>query len=582
MFKNIRFKLVNSPEWTIVIGVFFAFCLANISYTGPTVLNDEIGYLANAALIAGYEIDGASKYHAGYSVLLAPLFRIFSEPLNIWRAAMVFNASIWALSFLLLSRILKTILPEYDKKQIFFALLISALYPAWITMSGYVFSTTAFVFVYLLSVLTFLHWKPGKIWTIVPHAVAVGYLFWIHPIGLAVCVASFITVSCVSLREKKYAPILVNFAVLMLFVLFYLQFVEGWLEILATPEKNIPPHKDYPEPKKIVSGLFAFDYWLEAATKAAGQISYLIISSFGFILFGFIASIKKSVQLKNDSKNNTLILNSAYLYLALSLMGAIAMGVMFFSLGNSTRIDQWIYGRYAEMVVLPLLALGYLSFRNKKVLLIAAALAIVTGLLLNNIVDLEIVNMPINTPAFWSQNVVLVDNYFYWMLAGSVVMILIVFIMEHGNWAKKLGLAIIAIVFLFTIVNQFLIHQVRLTLYGNPFELSEVIRHNYPPGTYIGFDTKELDHVREDTKRHKYHLHLFHLYDYKYRRMSPDEWLDNCDGPYLTFDSDLMKEHEGIKLSEPGKLHPSVYMLIKKDDSNISIPKSASSVEFID
>jgi len=578
--NNIKSKLLNSPEWIISISVFFIFWLVNRSYTGPTVLNDEIGYLANAALIAGYIIDGASSYHAGYSFFLAPLFLLFSEPSQIWQAAMVLNAFIWAVSFLLLGRILKTILPEYNREQLFIALFISALYPTWITMSGYVFTTTAFVFVYLLSVLTFLIWKPDKYWTIIPHAFAVGYLYWIHPIGLAVCVASFIIVALVSLREKSYASLLLNFIAVLILIILYREVVDNWLVMLATPEDFIPLYRHYPESERIIGRLFVFDFWLEAAAKAAGQISYLIISSLGFILFGFISSIKKAMQLKTNNTGSNLITPSLYIYLALSLMGVIAMSVMFLSVGGSTRIDQWIYGRYAEMVVLPLISLGYLSIWNKKVLLIAAIFTIATGLLLNQIVDLEIINLSITTVAFWPQYMILDNNYFYWMLAGALIMVLLGLVRDHSKLAHILVIVIILVIFLFSSVIQGFIHHFRISAHGTPSEFVEIIRSSYPPGTCVGFDPKEFGHIRDDPRRQKYHLYLFHLHDYKYRRVSPEGWLNKCDGPYLTFDVDGLDQHEGVKLIGQ-ELLSSLYMLIKNDETNITIPESTDSIRFI-
>lgn len=352
--------------------------------------------------------------------------------------------------------------------------------------------------------------------------------------------------------------------------------------MLATPENATPLYRHYPDSENIIRGVFAFDFWLEAVTKAAGQISYLIISSFGFILFGFISSVKKSLQLKSDNKGSALITNSLYLYLALSLMGVIATGVMYFSLGNSTRIDQWIYGRYAEMVVLPLLALGYLSFWNKKVLLIAAVFTIAAGLLLNQIVDLEIINLSINISAFWPQNMILVNNYFYWMSAGAMIMAFLGLIRYHSKWGNKSGVAIVVMVFILSTVIQGLNHNYRISAYGTPSEFVEVIRDNYPPGTCVGVGPKEIGHIRGDLQTQRYNLHLFHLYDYKYRRMAPEEWLNSCNGPYLTFDLDEIADEQAAARLVDLELNYSFHMLIKNDEADINIPDSTNSVRFID
>ena len=589
MFDTLKAKLVNSPEWIISSGVFLAFWLVNKSYTGPSVLNDEIGYLANAALISGFIIDGASSYHAGYSFFLAPLFLLFSEPSQIWQAAMVLNAFLWAVSFLLLARILKTIVPQYDKGQLVIALLISALYPTWITMSGYVFTTTAFVFVYLIAVLTLLFWKPDNIWTIIPHAIAVGYLYWIHPVGLAVCIASVIVVVFVSLKEKSYNAMIFNIIVVVFFIFFYREVIDKWLVMLATPEDFIPLYQHYPGSESIMSRLFKDEFWIRLVSKSAGKISYLIVSSFGLILFGFIDAVSKSYHLiKKTTENNyglsELINRSAYAFLVLSLLGVLATGVLFFSIGSSTRIDQWIYGRYAEMVVLPLLALGFLSFWDrtwhKKVLISAAFFVIATGLLLNCIVSRDAVNLTITTVAFWPQYMILDNNYLYWMAAGALLMMMLGLIKNYSRLTSILALKIIVIIFLFSIVVNIFVHHRRMLAYGTPAEFAGIIRENYSSGTCVGVNPEEFGNIRYDPQVQQYHLHLFHLYDYTYQRMSPEEWLSSCDGPYLTYALDGLTEQEGVKLIGQ-ELHISLYMLVKDDGHNLILPENPSSIIFM-
>lgn len=596
MLERIKSTLLNSPEWIIAICVFVVYWLVSKAFTGPTVLNDEIGYLANAALISGYNIDGASSYHAGYSFFLAPFFLLFSEPSQIWQSAMALNAFMWALSFLLLARILKIIAPQYNKGQLFTALLISAIYPTWIIMSGYVFTTTAFVFIYLLAVLTFLFWKPDRPWTIIPHALAVGYLYWIHPVGLAVCVASFIVVAYVSVMEKKYASMIFNFIALAVLIILYREVIDKWLVLVATPEvvttpevvataeEYVPLYRHYPDSESIVSRLFKNDFWIRFFAKSAGKISYLIVSSFGFIYFGFIAAANKTrllIKNKSNQSLDELTTNSTYAFLALSLLGILAIGVIFFSIGSSTRIDQWIYGRYTEMVALPLFALGYLTTWHKKSLLFAFFFVLSTGILLNQVVDPELTNLHITTVAFWPQYLYIETNFLYWMAAGALAMLLLGLVRDNSKLANYLVLAIIAIIFIFSTVVQVLIHHSRIAAFGTPSEFVEIIRENYPPGTCVGVNPAGFGSIRDNPQTQEYHLHLFYLYDYAYRRMLPEEWLNSCDGPYLTFTLDGLDEEQGVKLLGHD-LHSNFFMLIKDDRQNITVPEGSNSTTFTD
>ena len=74
----------------LIIGIIYF--VVNLDVSGPAYQQDEIGYLVNGAFFAGHVIDGFSSYHAGYSILLAPLFAIFDDPGLIWKGVLLVNA----------------------------------------------------------------------------------------------------------------------------------------------------------------------------------------------------------------------------------------------------------------------------------------------------------------------------------------------------------------------------------------------------------------------------------------------------------------------------------------------------------
>src|SRR4030066_913635 len=90
IFSN-RVDLQNRMKWFVIFGAPLIYFMLSLPFTGPAYLSDEIGYLAKAAFLAGYSVDGTSPYHGGYSILLAPLFVLFSESGSIWKGAMFLN-----------------------------------------------------------------------------------------------------------------------------------------------------------------------------------------------------------------------------------------------------------------------------------------------------------------------------------------------------------------------------------------------------------------------------------------------------------------------------------------------------------
>ena len=137
----------NSDIALVFACVFAVYLTVNWSFAGPTYLQDEIGYLANAAFLSGHPIDGASSYHFGYSLFLLPAFWLFSTTGAIWKAVLVTNALLFAAAF----AVLYVILRRFNESRIscVAATLITAAYPAYVTIAGYAYSSVAEILVFL-------------------------------------------------------------------------------------------------------------------------------------------------------------------------------------------------------------------------------------------------------------------------------------------------------------------------------------------------------------------------------------------------------------------------------------------------
>ncbi len=70
-------------------------------------------------------------------------------------------------------------------------------------MAGYAFATPAFVLVYILSVLALLEAAENK-GALLAHGVLVGFLFWVHPVGAGVIVASLAAIVLVAIRSRTW------------------------------------------------------------------------------------------------------------------------------------------------------------------------------------------------------------------------------------------------------------------------------------------------------------------------------------------------------------------------------------------
>lgn len=83
-------------------------------------------------------------------------------------------------------------------------------------------------------------------------------------------------------------------------------------------------------------------------------------------------------------------------------------------------------------------------------------------------------------------------------------------------------------------------HKSILKGYSKPSGLYEFVTNTYPKGTCVAIDKSDED--RSERKK----IYAYYLHDYKYQRMGVEEWLNKCDGPYLTFTQMQSKDYRAI------------------------------------
>ncbi|NLY09867.1 MAG: hypothetical protein GXZ11_08315 [Tissierellia bacterium] len=387
------------------LGVFLIYWLFNRQYTGPAYLSDEIGYLSKAAAFAGYPVDMASSWHGGYSLILSPLFIIFSDPYLIWQAIMIINAILWACSFVILFCLLNKCFPGKNFRSILGTVLICAIYPSWITMSGYAFSTSCFVLFYMLSIIALQKIDISKAWTVLPHSLLAGFLYWIHPTGLAVMVASFLVVFVLSWNKRSFISLVLNSSTIVIMLVVYKFGVHEWLAAIMTPE-GYTASDHYGSITEVFGNFFNFDFWKTWVPIFFGQMSYLLIASFGLVYVAIGEIWDRLKEGLHSFNSKEWLINSTMLFCFLSVLGVLLMGSLYFASNSLLRTDIVIYGRYSEMVLLPLLGIGVLSswrFRHlfRSVLIILLSTLLVT--IYTCTTDIGNYNNLVNIQSFWPQ-----------------------------------------------------------------------------------------------------------------------------------------------------------------------------------
>lgn len=564
------------PVWTIAAAVFCLFWLVSSRYTGPAYLSDEIGYLGHAALLAGYVIDGASSWHAGYSLLLAPLFRVFSEPGQIWQAVMALNAAMWAASFLMLMHMVARFFPDHTTSRRILAVAVAAAYPTWLTMSGYAFPTTAIVLVFMISVITAVNVNLQHPWSVIPHSLAVGFLYWVHPTGLAVAAASTLTLAIVTFRKTQFVSLSVHIALVTILIVVYSQGLHPWLLDVGTAP-GFPSNEHYQSYASVLPHFARPEFWFRTAVAALGQLSYLTIGSFGLAVFGFVQFVRLAREHLQGTSSKDVRGDGAIgytsLFVLLSIVGVIFMGSAGFSASDSTpRVDQWIYGRYDEGVLLPFLAIGFLADSRRRWLpLLAGGLLACGALLAVTTAPVKTSNL-VTTISFWPQYLVEAPNYLLWMAVGALGVFVFQVARQEGRVGKTVALSLLIGACVLSDLNGQLHHDYKLEM-NEPTGFVGIVRESFEPGSCVGFNP-EMSADAVLFQRQRFQLHLFYLYDYAYQRMYVGDWLKTCDGPLLTYDVDELRDIPGVVLLGQ-EVRSGLYVVAKDRDEGFLIPTEA-------
>lgn len=532
-----KIKNAEIPSYLIVILVPLLFLFYSRGYSGPAYLSDEIGYLAKAAFLGGHVVDGSSSWHGGYSFILAPVFVFFDSPSAVWSGAMVVNSLLWFGSFFLLNQLLTIWFGDISWISRFFTLLVSAIYPAWVTMSGYVFATSAIVFVFLCCVVTLAKWRHTDVRSLLPHSFCVGLLYWIHPTAMCVALASLVTVAVVSHFKKNYRGFVIHAALVILLIIIYKNGVHSWMNLAMTPV-GYSVNEHYTSILKFFYKIDDFSFWVDIAVKFLGQLSYVTISSFGLTLFGLIICFSKWRLLFSIGEcNGGFAVSVVSLFLALSLVFVMCVGAAMFANSGAARSDYWIYGRYVDGVVLPMLAVGFLTLGQStaKMKAVVGLLAIVViagaGCSITALAKPVVFNNLINTPAFWPQYLFVDASFSKWMLIGSLgVLIVAVF----GEYA---ALSLMVASFFLSSAAQMEWHKNILSEYSRPSSIVDLVRANYSPGTCVGFEPK-FPPKTNLMQKERFRMYSYYFFDFRYRRMSQEQWLNGCEGPLLTYNTE--------------------------------------------
>lgn len=334
----------------------------------PTFLNDEIGYLANAALLSGKDWSGITRisayYSYGYSIVLVPLFFLIKNTSHLYKAIILLNVFFYIISYYLSFITIKDLFRKIDSRIIAFVCGIASLYAANIYNVNYAWVEPLLYLVYCLLIYQLNQiYKTDKNKNIILFSFLLFFMYIIHQRTVGIVIVGCLCVICLYLNKtidkKNLLVFFLSIVSFMVVGLLLKQYVKGYLWSNAVTEK-IANTNDYAgQITKIIAIIQSPKLMWNLIRGIIGKYYYLVISTGSIVTFGIIKIIREIKITFVDKKQ----IHVVYLFMLLSLFILMTTSSVFFI--TAERFDTVLYGRYSEFAMLPLFICGIIAFIKK-------------------------------------------------------------------------------------------------------------------------------------------------------------------------------------------------------------------------
>jgi hypothetical protein len=359
--------LVEQRHWvrnrllagTLVL--FAARLLVSIVRTGPLVVADEIGYLTSARALAGGlpgQLELAPFYRGGYSLALAPIVGLFSDPDLSYHLILVLNAALAASLFPLLYLLLRRLL-EAPPRVALWAALAGAVYPALTVLSQVALSENALfplVCVWLLLLTGLLGSegpRSGLLWG-VGLALSTSALWAVHyRMGGAIAIAAGTLIWLGVRRRLSPAAALASLLVLVAGI-----WATSQLDHFVIDHNYAGLAND--EASERFDELFSAVGLRTALANLVGQSWYLLVSTFGLVAVVLADFLGRARAWRREGGEPPSAVVAALLALT-----AILLVVSAAAFPERIRPDMLVYGRYVEVVTPALVAIGLVVLASR-------------------------------------------------------------------------------------------------------------------------------------------------------------------------------------------------------------------------
>lgn len=363
----------------LLLFFYFGFYIGKIF--GFVIFPDEFGYWFYAAGAAGYDwshiVSLGSYYSFGYSLILTPIFILFTDAVAAYRVAVAVNFILLAGSGYLLIRLLQRLSENLlnTQKTTLFAIL-GVLYPSNLFYAKTTLTETLLMFAFVTVCYVFCQYlHTGKRSLLTVAILLAAYMYMVHMRSLAIVAAMLFTLLIRTVRKSeksRYFMVIGIIAVLLFFISCLLRMRILDSEFITADEVLLNANGMKGQIPKLMSILSAKGT-VELLQSLAGKLLYMGMATFGLAYWGLYDVVSRFVKLRRQREQTNYYF---YLFLLVAVIGQIGITTVYNI--HPSRADGVIYGRYHEYIFPILIALGAMRLSEMKhpfrnIMLICAA-----------------------------------------------------------------------------------------------------------------------------------------------------------------------------------------------------------------
>ncbi|MFQ6960942.1 hypothetical protein [Clostridium sp. D5] len=367
-----KVKFVNKKSIILCIECLLIIVCAVFSFDKinfPTVINDEFGYLGNAAYFAGYNwksiLSNVPYYSYGYSLLLTPLFILFNNGVNIYYGVYAINILSLMGSFLLINYILKEIFSDISWTLRSVISFIATINVYTFIMAGYAMAENVLFFSICLTFAFFIYFIKGpSILKGIILGSIISFSHLLHQRSLALVVAMLIMIVFLGIVKKTRKSVLIAVVISIVIGLVMQTEVKEILKNAIWNSDNVANGNDYAGVLGVIWELKSLDGIVNFIFSLISKVFAVTVSYFFMPLFFVEVCLKRLYEL---IKNKFVEINNKdILYIALFVTLICATGISALFALYPTRKDSVIYTRYIEYMLGPIMAIALCELTKIK------------------------------------------------------------------------------------------------------------------------------------------------------------------------------------------------------------------------